>query len=88
MTRKKTHLEYENELFEAEVDCFPLEQYNGNKVPLKHICLKGHEWFAAPIYILRGNRCPECVGLKRKTTQNVVKNANILRVKVRKMRKI
>ena len=67
--RKKTHSEYENELFQGEIDYFPLEEYKGGQIPILHECLNGHEWLARPKHILNGHGCPSCVGNKLKTDQ-------------------
>ena len=65
--RKKTHSEYESELFEREIDFFPLEEYSGKDTPILHECLKGHIWKARPGHILKGHGCPDCAGNRRKT---------------------
>lgn len=65
--RKKTHYEYENELFQGEIDYFPLEEYKGTHIPILHECLNGHKWLARPKHILNGHGCPSCAGNKLKT---------------------
>jgi hypothetical protein len=70
MARRKTHEEYENELFEKEIDYWPLEQYKGALIPIKHKCLHDHVWNVKPNDILRGRGCPECDrNIRRKTTE-------------------
>ncbi len=67
--KKKTHAEYEQQLFEREIDCFPLEPYLGTMTPILHTCSKDHEWKASPDNILAGRRCPHCAGVAKKTTE-------------------
>ena len=56
-----THEQYENKLFEQNIDYYPLESYKGCSEPIKHQCLLDHEWFAKPIHILaRSSNCPVC----------------------------
>lgn len=67
--RKKTHQEYENQLFQREIDYFPLEDYKGTHVPILHECLHEHKWLARPKHILSGHGCPSCAGNKLKTDE-------------------
>lgn len=69
MSKRKTHEEYENELFEREIDYWPLEQYITNKTPINHECVKGHIWKAKPNSILTGMGCPKCASNRKKTTE-------------------
>lgn len=66
---KKTHEEYEQELFEKEIDYWPIERYKTANTPIFHECLKGHKWIVLPTNILRGSGCPHCKGLVKKTTE-------------------
>lgn len=70
MTKKKTHSEYENELFYREATCFPIEQYVNSKVPILHECIFGHQWKASPSNILANKKCPYCIGNAKKTTKD------------------
>lgn len=65
--RKKTHEEYENELFEGEFNFLPLEQYKTANTPILHECINSHQWKVQPHSILTGHGCPYCVGLNKKT---------------------
>ncbi|RYE13054.1 MAG: hypothetical protein EOP45_21840 [Sphingobacteriaceae bacterium] len=56
-----THEEYENKLFLAEIDFFPIERYITANTPILHECLKGHQWRVRPLNILSGKGCPSCV---------------------------
>lgn len=67
--RKKTHLEYENELFFREIDFYPIEQYIDAHTPINHTCLKDHIWKVSPDNILNNKGCPVCSGYKKKTTE-------------------
>lgn len=67
---RKTHEQYEQQLFEKEIDCFPLEKYITSQTPILHECLVGHQWSAKPNNILNGTRCPLCVNNNiKKTTE-------------------
>ncbi|OYT14918.1 MAG: hypothetical protein B7C24_15785 [Bacteroidetes bacterium 4572_77] len=48
------------------------DEYNGNNIPLKFKCDKGHEYKAAWNKFKRGDRCTECSG-KRKLTIEYIK---------------
>lgn len=62
-TKKKTHEEYVQELFEKNIPVEALERYKGNQVNILHKCQKcGYEWSARPANILNGKGCPACVG--------------------------
>lgn len=67
---RKTHAQYENELFEREIDYFPIEQYIDAKTPIMHECLKEHLWLIRPKDILSGKGCPYCYGKVKKTNQS------------------
>lgn len=56
----KTHREYEDNLFNKEIDAWPLENYINDYTPILHTCLMGHTWKARPSNILRGHACPDC----------------------------
>lgn len=56
-----THEQYENKLFEKEIDIWPKEQYINTRTPILHECVNGHKWNARPHDILTvQNGCPEC----------------------------
>lgn len=55
-----THEDYENKLFEKELDSYPIERYINTRTPIAHECLQGHIWKVAPHDVLAGNGCPEC----------------------------
>jgi hypothetical protein len=57
---RPTHEEYEQKLFEKELDAFPVEKYVNNKTAILHECLEGHQWRAQPTNILDGHGCPKC----------------------------
>lgn len=65
--KTKTHEQYESELFEKEIDYYPVERYIKAKIPVLHECLFGHQWKAAPDKILSGRGCPYCNGGVKKT---------------------
>lgn len=57
----KTDIEYNNELFQKEIDAIPLEGYKGALIPILHECIEGHQWKIAPANLLnKGRGCPSC----------------------------
>lgn len=60
MTKRKTSLEYNQQLFEREIDYWPVEEYIDARTPIIHECLKGHKWNVKPSNILGGSNCPQC----------------------------
>jgi predicted nucleic acid-binding Zn-ribbon protein len=60
MQRKKTHEEYEEELFQREIDFIPLEKYIRRDIAMKHECINGHIWNVTPNNVLNGQGCPQC----------------------------
>lgn len=61
--KKRTHEQYEQKLFEKEIDYWPIEKYMGSMTHILHECLNGHQWKSAPRHILYGKGCPECARL-------------------------
>jgi hypothetical protein len=58
---KMTHEQYEEKLFNKEIDYYPTEPYLGFATPINHECLQGHTWKAKPSYILsKMSACPIC----------------------------
>lgn len=72
MTKRSTHEEYEEKLFNKEIDYWPLDKYINAITAIKHICLKNHEFMATPNKILSGRGCPTCAG--RISNQQEYKN--------------
>jgi hypothetical protein len=60
MFKRKTHEEYEQELFEKQIDYWPVEKYVTRNSPILHECIKGHQWSVTPNNILTGQGCPTC----------------------------
>lgn len=56
----KTHAQYEQELFEKELEYWPVEPYKGSLTKILHECIEGHQWPATPTSILNGRGCPTC----------------------------
>lgn len=70
MGQKKTHAQYEEELFLKEIDYFPIEEYAGARTPIVHECLNGHFWKVTPDNILRKTAgCPICAGKGKSDTE-------------------
>lgn len=65
--KTKSHEQYEAELFNKEIDYFPIDKYIGAKIPILHECLFEHTWLASPGHILAGKGCPYCKGGIKKT---------------------
>jgi hypothetical protein len=72
MATKRTHGEYEQELFSREIDYWPMEEYIGGHTPILHECLKGHTWSIKPSHILSGIGCPYCYGNNKKSTEEYI----------------
>ena len=67
ISRMKTHEEYADELYEVNQNIRPIEQYMGNDIKIKHLCLiDGNVWEVSPHMILLGTGCPKCA-LRSKT---------------------
>ena len=60
MTRRKTHEEYLEELFQKEIKYKPLEPYRNGRTKIFHRCPEGHLWRIRPKNILQGDGCPKC----------------------------
>ena len=58
--KQKTHKDYEDRLFEQEIEIWPLESYITSQTPILHECIKGHQWKVQPHSVLRGIGCPKC----------------------------
>ena len=70
MAKKKTHEEYENELFLKEVDIWPLESYKGANIAILHECICGNIYKSNPSGVLRAKHCVKCANTaKRKTVE-------------------
>lgn len=67
--KARTHSEYEQELFDKEIDFVPLEKYRNKDTAILHECIEGHQWKITPGHILRGIGCPQCHS-KRMTKTN------------------
>lgn len=71
--RKKTHVEYVEELNQKNIDLEPLEKYLGSDIPIIHKCkICEYEWPVRPGNILHGDRCPNCSGKRKKTHEEYV----------------
>jgi len=70
MSRKlKTNIEYDNELFDKEIDAIRIGDYVGALIPIEHICINEHIWKAAPNDVLRKkHKCPHCNTLTEVST--------------------
>lgn len=67
MARKITPAEY-NEWLEQDGRGFvALEPYVNARTLIRHQCLEGHQWPAIPDAIKKGNGCPQCAGLSKRT---------------------
>lgn len=63
-----THEQYEQKLFDKEIDYWPTEQYSNIRTAIKHECLEGHKWKITPHEILKGNGCPYCNTINKTRT--------------------
>lgn len=58
--KRRTHEQYEQILFDKELDAFTLEEYVNSYTAILHTCSKSHMWKAIPNNILKGRGCPYC----------------------------
>jgi hypothetical protein len=63
-----THEEYEQKLFDKEIDYWPTEQYSNIRTAIEHECLVGHKWKITPHEVLKGNGCPYCNTINKTRT--------------------
>jgi hypothetical protein len=71
---KWTHEDYENKLFELEINHWPIEKYNGYDTPILHSCIKNHETLRAPSNVLKQTDCTICLGLGKRTNDLYLKD--------------
>ncbi len=69
MAFRSSNKEYDEKLFEREIDCLRIGDYINARTPILHQGFCGHEWMANPDNILRGKGCPRCNGGSLKTTE-------------------
>lgn len=75
---KRTHEQYVGEVANVNPFIEVIESYINARTPIKHCCkIDGHIWRAAPYAILRGDKCPKCMGNAKKTTEEYVKELAI-----------
>ncbi len=80
-SRKKTPQEYEQELFDKELDFIPLEDYKTALEPILHQCIQEHTWKVKPNDILSGKGCPHCYCLSKfKTNEAYIKELTNLNI--------
>ena len=58
--RKKTTEDYKLELLNKGIAHKCVEPYINARIPILHLCSKGHEWLIRPDNMLRGDGCPSC----------------------------
>jgi hypothetical protein len=63
------HADYEQKLFDFQIDYYPVQQFISKTTKIEHECLKGHIFLAAPSDILRGRGCNICNRRTPKTTE-------------------
>lgn len=71
--RCKTHEQYVNEVMNVNPNIIVIDKYINSDTAILHKCLKdGYEWCAIPYNILKGQGCPKCAGVKKKTHEEYV----------------
>ena len=88
MARKKTHDEYVRQVYECAPHIKVIEQYAGNRIPIKHYCTKHQiEWIVSPFNFLQHpNGCLHCQkdildqyhSNKRKTNDQFLKELKLV----------
>lgn len=71
--RRKTHLEYIEELHYKHIYLSVLEQYDGANTPILHSCDYGHTFKMTPSIVLHGGSCPICNCNYSKGEQEIIK---------------
>lgn len=67
-----THEQYEEKLFDKQIDYWPTEKYVNIRTLIEHECLNGHRWKIAPHEVLKGNGCPMCATWSFKTDKPAI----------------
>ena len=80
LNKAKTHEDYEQDLFNREINYFPVDRYVNAITKIRHECLNGHIWQVTPNHILTGYGCPECA----KQRFNINKPAILYYIKITK----
>ena len=65
--KRKTPKQYLKECEDKGLD-LPIEDYQTNKIKIKHKCKKGHVYYQTPSHHLKGQSCPYCKNTKQKKT--------------------
>jgi len=70
---KKTHEQYLKELKAINSNINVLEDYINNNKKIAHKCqICGYIWSSAPTNTLRGEGCPKCAGVLKKTHEEYI----------------
>lgn len=69
--KKKTHEQYELDLWEKESLYWPVEKYKGSGIKILHECLCGNIWYARPSDILGGLGCKNCYTMSMCKTKDI-----------------
>jgi len=72
MTKTFTHEQYEMQLWDKEVEYWPVELYKGSTTKIAHECLCGNIWSIEPYRILRGSKCIVCSNTGTKTNKKYI----------------
>ena len=76
---QRTNAEYIKLLHEINPNLIALESYTYNNIPIKHKCIiDGCIFTTKPSTIISGHGCPECAGNKYKTTEEYLRELNII----------
>lgn len=81
--RRRDHTGYENDLLAIESDLYPIEEYKGNKIKIKHQCVEGHIVEIRPDNVLMGAGCKVCKGktpYTNETFDEELKNRGLFRL--------
>lgn len=72
MTKTFTHEQYEMQLWEKEVEYWPVEQYKGSTTKINHECICGNIWKIEHYRLLRGSKCMVCNNTGTKTDKKYI----------------
>ena len=80
---KKTQEQYIQEVKVINSFIEVIEQYIDALTPIQHRCkVDGYIWYATPSAILRGDKCPKCMGNAKKTTNQYIDELKTINDKI------
>lgn len=76
---KKTHEQYVAEVAVVNPLIEVVGAYVNARTKIVHRCkIDGYIWYAAPYVVLRGDKCPKCMGNAKKTTKEYIDELSVV----------